>query len=439
MSTTDPDKKQQEINYYKKQLKEMGSSAIGLQYKIAEMSRESQQMRKGFELISDLQNISHEITGLNYILDQITEEINVRMQMDISMILVIEEIEGIGNSFKPLFIKAYSLYDTQKAERKRITFPNEFLKEKRSLLVNSKTTESTLINMLKEELNINYFILTPVIYEQKAVAFIFSGCNTEGLVGSIILTHHHQNAFEAIAGVISTFKGQIDKNILLEKKVEERTLLLQKEMDKSEQLLLNILPKKIADELKATGTAKAVGFDLVTVMFTDFKNFTAMSELLNAQELVNEIDYCYRAFDNIITRHGIEKIKTIGDSYMCAGGLPAANNTHALDIVKAAVEIRDFMVAEKAKRQTAGRPFFEIRIGCNTGPIVAGIVGIKKFAYDIWGDTVNIASRMESSGEPGKVNISGSTYEFVKDQIPCIYRGKIEAKNKGQIDMYFVK
>ena len=437
MSTTDPDKKQQEINYYKKQLKEMGSSAIGLQYKIAEMSRETQQMRKGFELISDLQNINHEISGLDYILDQITEEINVRMQMDISMILLLEE--GNENIFKPHYIKAYSLYDTSKAAAKNITFPTDFLKLKSALLVNSKTPESTLIKMLKEELNINFFILTPVIYEQKTIAFIFSGCNTEGLVGSIILTQHHQNTFEAIAGVISAFKGQIDKNILLEKKVQERTLLLQQEMNKSEQLLLNILPKEIAEELKATGTAKAVGFDLVTVMFTDFKNFTAMSELLNPQELVNEIDYCYRAFDNIITRHGIEKIKTIGDSYMCAGGLPRANSTHAFDTVKAALEIRDFMVAEKTKRQTAGKPFFEVRIGCNTGSIVAGIVGIKKFAYDIWGDTVNIASRMESSGEPGKVNISGSTFELIKDHFPCTYRGKIEAKNKGQIDMYFVK
>ena len=214
---------------------------------------------------------------------------------------------------------------------------------------------------------------------------------------------------------------------------------VEKQKAKSDELLLNILPSEVAEELKANGATKAKDFSEVTVLFTDFKNFTVMSEQLSAQELVNEINYCYSAFDNIITKHGIEKIKTIGDSYMCAGGLPVANKTNAEDTVKAALEIRDFVNNEKQKRQSENKPFFEIRIGCNTGPVVAGIVGIKKFAYDIWGDTVNIASRMESSGEPGKINISGSTYELVKNKFSCIHRGKIEAKNKGMIDMYFVE
>ncbi|MEO8764658.1 MAG: adenylate/guanylate cyclase domain-containing protein [Ginsengibacter sp.] len=214
---------------------------------------------------------------------------------------------------------------------------------------------------------------------------------------------------------------------------------IKKGKKRSDELLLNILPAEVAEELKTTGATTAKDFSEVTVLFTDFKNFTMMSEQLTAQELVNEINYCYSAFDKIITKQGIEKIKTIGDSYMCAGGLPVANMTNAVDTVRAAIEIRDFMLNEKEKRETEGKPVFEIRIGCNTGPVVAGIVGIKKFAYDIWGDTVNIASRMESSGEAGKVNISGSTYELVKDIFTCTYRGKIQAKNKGEIDMYFVK
>lgn len=208
---------------------------------------------------------------------------------------------------------------------------------------------------------------------------------------------------------------------------------------RSDELLLNILPEEVAEELKEKGNTGAKQFDEVSVLFTDFKNFTSVSEKLSAQALVNEINYCYCEFDKIISRYRIEKIKTIGDSYMCAGGLPVANKTHAADTVTAAVEILNFMLNEKLKREKEGKTFFEIRIGIHTGPVVAGIVGLKKFAYDIWGDTVNVASRMEGSGEAGKINISGSTYELVKDKFTCTHRGKISAKNKGEIDMYFVE
>lgn len=208
---------------------------------------------------------------------------------------------------------------------------------------------------------------------------------------------------------------------------------------RSDELLLNILPAEVAEELKAKGSAEAKQFDEVTVMFTDFKGFTQISEKLTPTELVNEIHTCFKAFDHIISKYNIEKIKTIGDSYMCAGGLPVVNKTNAEDVVNAAMEIQKFMVIHKSERETKNLPVFEIRIGINTGAVVAGIVGVKKFAYDIWGDTVNIASRMESSGEAGKVNISGSTYELIKDKFNCIHRGKVQAKNKGEIDMYFVE
>ncbi len=208
---------------------------------------------------------------------------------------------------------------------------------------------------------------------------------------------------------------------------------------RSDELLLNILPEETAEELKETGTAKAKSFDQVTVMFTDFKNFTQASELLSAEELVEEINVCYSEFDRIITKYGIEKIKTIGDSYMCAGGIPVTNATHPVDVVKAGLEMQAFIASNKEARIARGEPFFDLRLGVHTGPVVAGIVGIKKFAYDIWGDTVNTASRMESSGEIGKVNVSGFTYELIKDHFKCSHRGKIEAKNKGQIDMYFVE
>lgn len=213
---------------------------------------------------------------------------------------------------------------------------------------------------------------------------------------------------------------------------------ISREKKRSDNLLLNILPAETAEELKETGTARTKKYEQVTVMFTDFKNFTQTAEQLSAEELVGLINTCYGEFDRIVSRHNVEKIKTIGDSYMCVGGLPVKNDTHATDAVKAAQEMIAFIRVLNAERKNQGQPFFDIRIGLHTGPVVAGIVGIKKFAYDIWGDTVNLASRMESSGEPGRINISETTYALVKETVACTPRGKIQAKNKGEIEMYFV-
>jgi class 3 adenylate cyclase len=221
---------------------------------------------------------------------------------------------------------------------------------------------------------------------------------------------------------------------IVEKQKEE--LEVQKNM--SDELLRNILPDKIAEELKTKGSAEARLIDGVTVLFTDIRGFTKFSEALSPRELVAEIHECFSAYDRIVQKYNVEKIKTIGDSYMAAGGLPLPNKTHASDVVKAAIEIQQFMLDLKQKRMAAGKPYLEIRLGINSGPVVAGIVGVKKFAYDIWGDTVNTASHMEKSGEVGKINISGATYQLVKDEFPCEHRGKIAAKNKGMIDMYFV-
>ncbi len=215
---------------------------------------------------------------------------------------------------------------------------------------------------------------------------------------------------------------------------------ISKEKARSEELLLNILPAEVAQELKDKGEADARLIDEATILFTDFKGFTSISEQLTARELVEELNVCFKAFDNIITARGIEKIKTIGDAYMCAGGLPDPKTSSPLQVVHAALEMQQFMQQRKAERQALHKPAFDMRVGIHTGPVVAGIVGVKKFQYDIWGDTVNIAARMESSGEVGQVNISESTYGKVKDTLGLHFapRGKVVAKGKGEMEMWFV-
>lgn len=222
--------------------------------------------------------------------------------------------------------------------------------------------------------------------------------------------------------------------------VRKSKATLQVEKNRSEDLLLNILPKEIAQELKDKGKAEARDFDRVSILFTDFKSFTQASVKLSAQELVKEINTCFEAFDGIIEKYGIEKIKTIGDAYMAAGGLPIPSDESVANTVLAALDMQTFISERIISKRTKNEVPFEMRLGIHTGPVVAGIVGIKKFQYDIWGDTVNTASRMESNGEISKVNISLHTYELIKDnpQFSFEPRGKIEVKGKGVVEMYFV-
>ena len=206
-----------------------------------------------------------------------------------------------------------------------------------------------------------------------------------------------------------------------------------------EQLVLNILPSEIANELKLNGQATPRNYESVSVMFTDFKDFTVHADKLAPQELVKELNTCFMAFDDIIEKYKLEKIKTIGDSYMCAGGIPTPDEKHAENIVNASLEVQQFIMQNNKRRLAQGLEPWDLRIGIHTGPVLAGVVGKKKYAYDIWGSTVNIASRMESNGVPGQVNISASVYELIKDSFTCSYRGKIYAKNVGEVDMYFVE
>lgn len=222
--------------------------------------------------------------------------------------------------------------------------------------------------------------------------------------------------------------------------VRKSKLRLQKEKDRSEHLLLNILPEDIAEELKEKGYVDAQNYESAAILFTDFKSFTATASRLNPQELVQELNICFKAFDIIIDQYKIEKIKTIGDSYMAAGGVPRVDSNAIKSTIYAALDMQEFMRNRRVQNASGSRNSFEMRVGIHVGPIIAGVVGVKKFQYDIWGDTVNTASRMESNGDVGKVNISKNTFLLVKDDedLAFEYRGKIEVKGKGAMEMYFV-
>jgi class 3 adenylate cyclase len=226
---------------------------------------------------------------------------------------------------------------------------------------------------------------------------------------------------------------------VLEEKIAQSTAELRQEKGRAEELILNILPKRIAEELKKYGKAEARTHDFASVLFTDFKGFTYLTEKLSPKDLVSEIDFLFSKFDDIVGKFNVEKIKTIGDAYMCAAGVPEENLHNPVLITLVGLKIANFMEGYKVDRVKNKLPYFELRIGIHTGSLISGVVGKKKFAYDIWGDTVNTASRLESSGEVGLVNVSEVTYEAIKVYFECEFRGKVEAKNKGEIAMYFVK
>lgn len=222
------------------------------------------------------------------------------------------------------------------------------------------------------------------------------------------------------------------------KKLEEQNKKLEEEKNKEEEVLLNMLPRETAKELVSTGKSTPKSYKMATVMFADFKNFTKITENLGPKELVAELDDSFAKFDDVVGKLKIEKIKTSGDAYMCVGGIPIRNQTNPIDCVLAAFQFQKYMLQKREIREGTGKPQWHLRIGLHTGALVAGVVGKRKFLYDVWGDTVNTAARMETSAEQGMINISGATYEYIKDYFECEYRGKLPVKNKGAIDMYYV-
>jgi class 3 adenylate cyclase len=224
------------------------------------------------------------------------------------------------------------------------------------------------------------------------------------------------------------------QNRSLETRVQERTAELSASREKVEALLENILPRAIIEELRLKGVTEPKRHEEVSILFTDFSGFTETVAAIPAQRLVRELDEIFRAFDEIATTHGVEKIKTIGDAYMAAAGLPMPAQDHAARCVRAGLAMTRFVEA----RNVSSAIKWNLRVGVHSGAVVAGIVGKNKYAYDVWGDTVNLASRMESASERNRVNISAYTYDLVRSDFECEYRRKIAAKGKGEIDMYLV-
>jgi class 3 adenylate cyclase len=289
-------------------------------------------------------------------------------------------------------------------------------------------------SVLNDILAANFVIHSVFLAPYGFLVFIFTQ--------AFILSRRFASAFvmaENLAvELIQSNQELIEWKDRLEIRVEVRTSELNEEKEKADKLLRNILPEEVAEQLKQRGEVTPVLFENVTILFTDFEGFTQITEKLTPVELIKELDSCFVLFDNLADNYKLEKLKTIGDSYMCVGGIPIENKTNAVDTCLAAFEILAFMNQINKRKVLKGQSEWLLRIGIHTGPVIAGVVGTKKFAYDVWGDSVNIASRMEASGTANKINISSSTHELVNNFFISTYRGKINAKNKGDIDMYYL-
>ena len=379
------------------------------------------------------------IKSFELALDQAQSERNVKLQM--SCHLELAELKDNVVNYKEALdhYKAFSsLY------KKEMTSKNSKLTDSVNLLETEvdkgmqeisnkeKAIDSLTTEQLQAELSIKDLEISNQIHET----------NLKEQELEIEKSENRRNILIGIVGfsllVLLFFGLGYVRKRKTNKTLRNKNYQIAKEKEKSDELLVNILPVVVAEELKEFGKTTSSSFENATIMFTDFKGFTKFAEKHSPSELVEVIDKYFRAFDEIIHQHGIEKIKTIGDAYMCVAGIPTEIDNHASVMIKAAKEMQNFVLTQMADLKAEGLPYLEMRIGIHSGPLVAGVVGSKKFAYDVWGDAVNIAARMEQAGSVGSINTSESTMEMAKDDFNFEFRGEIEAKNKGKLKMYFV-
>lgn len=360
-----------------------------------------------------------------------TEQLERDRQRMISEVNILKkEKESLNNGMTQLRVKEKSL--TEETEQAKHTIAQKtqqlaVIEEQKDQIKRVATKKQKLVEALRNE-----NLLDSIAYSQDRQEQEFQ----------LQKAHNFRNILLLVLGFALMIVGLIYKRYVDNQKQRRiligKNKMIEDERQRSDELLLNILPAAIASELKSHGKAKAQRYDKASVLFTDFINFTSISERLTPEQLVTELDTYFKAFDFIIAQYKLEKIKTIGDAYMCASGLSDRIST-PINIVKAALELQQFLYEMKIEKIRRGEPYFEARIGINTGPVVAGVVGINKFAYDIWGDTVNLAARIQEACEPGCINISEATHREIQYTFKCRYRGKLPAKNKGDIEMYYVE
>jgi class 3 adenylate cyclase len=462
MSDQTPDSKQddllRELQYYKKLSDEVAGYNIQIDSQISTVKRKLHQKENGFAILSSLHDVFGHQINHNELFDSTIELINTTLKMDRSLIAW----KGDGEDhFLPKWFLGYDRREEEILKNVALDLRHLTQSEVTSMVVNKSTPGSPEVDLIRRQLFMNYFITVPIRNANKEISgFLFSCREKEAWPFYPTLDKGELDTLLSISGFMEaalaneSLYRKLEKanqeleayNRELEQRVMQRTRDLAQRNDelaiekkKSDDLLLNILPEQTAEELKKFGYAKARHFEEATVLFTDFVGFTIFTGVISADKLVAELDYCFRHFDEIITRHGLEKIKTIGDAHMSVGGI-TGNGCKPWDVVNAALEIRDWVELHALNQPEELQKFYRLRIGLHTGPVVAGVVGIKKFSYDIWGDTVNTASRMQSSSEPGKVNISEATYQIIREKgFAFEHRGKIAAKNKSPLDMYFVE
>jgi class 3 adenylate cyclase len=446
-----------QVEYYKKLSDEVAGQNIRSDSNLSLIKRKLDQKQNGFTILSALHDVfGHQIYEREFFINTL-ELINTTLKMDKT--LVVWQTGSPSLDFGPKWMMGFNKEEQTTISPRMIRFQIEEMEMTKPFLFNQKSTLNELTRKLKEEFLIQFFIAVPIRIQGKIEGWMISGRDKEAWPFYPPLDEGDMDTLIAISGFIeaglanASLYASLEQanreleayNKELEKRVAERTKDLRirnkelsREKKRSEDLLLNILPKETADELKKNGFAKARLQENATVMFTDFVNFTKFSSQISSEELVAELDHCFRHFDMITTKYGLEKIKTIGDAHMSACGVTGEGGT-ASDVIRAGLEMRDFIEEYRLEKPEHLRQYFRIRVGINTGPVVAGVVGLKKFSFDIWGDTVNTAARMEQGSSGGKVNVSHTTYLQCKDEFYFEARGEIAAKNKGEILMYYVE